>query len=200
MKGLLVGIRVLNRAPSSWGAMERVCLDSHDRARKLTWNHQHGELSLWRPLFSLKHVVCVFLGKTHGKTIIWSTIWGEDAYTFWSTVNLNEQWKNCFFCHCAGSFSTRGSFGITISTYFWGVQCFKSLRICVFCPLTKCWTCGCKFLAIPYNWGWFVGVLGWNISFTPREAHDWRGHHALLEGCTCKPCNEQATPVESEGS
>lgn len=58
--GLLVGIRVLNKAPISWGAMERVPLDSHDRARKLTWNPQHGELSLWRPLFSLKDAVCFF--------------------------------------------------------------------------------------------------------------------------------------------
>ena len=56
MKGLLVGIRVLNKAPMSWGAMERVPLDSHDRARKLTWNPQHGELSLWRPLSKMLFV------------------------------------------------------------------------------------------------------------------------------------------------
>lgn len=119
MKGLLVGIR----GPHFLGCHGKGAL----RARKLTWNPQHGELSLWR------RCCLFFLGKTHGKTIIWSTIWGEDVYTFWSKSKWAVK-KLFFFGHCAGSFSTLGSFGITISNYFWGVQCFKSLRICVFVP------------------------------------------------------------------
>ena len=124
MKGLLVGIRVLNKAPHFLGCHGKGAL----RARKLTWNPQHGELSLWRRC-------CLFfvLGKTHGKTIIWSTIWGEEVYTFWSKSKWAVK-KLFFFAIVQGLFQPLVLLGLRYPTIFGESDVSKASGFVFFVP------------------------------------------------------------------
>lgn len=117
-------------------------------------------------------------------------------------VNLNEQWKNCsFLVIVQGLFRPLVLLGLRYPTIFGESNVSKASGF-VFLSPHKMLDMWMQIPSYTLQLGVICRVYLGEISLLQlyREAHYWRGHHALLEGCTCKPWNEQATPVESEGS